>query len=59
MEILTTLEPRLKSSNSATVLAISKVFLKLGKNNSSLQDKLLKTLRKSLLSFLHHEVPEI
>lgn len=59
IEILTALEPRLKSSNSAAVLAISKVFLKLAKGNAALQQKLLKTLKKSLLSFLHHEVPEI
>lgn len=32
IEILTALEPRLKSSNSAAVLAISKVFFKAGKH---------------------------
>jgi vesicle coat complex subunit len=57
MEILTALEPRLKSSNASTVLAISKVFVKLGKDNADLLAKLLKTIRKSLLSFLHHSVP--
>jgi len=31
IDILTGLEPKLKSSNSATVLAISKVFIKMGK----------------------------
>ena len=31
MEILTALEPRLKSSNSSAVLAIAKVFVKLGR----------------------------
>ena len=59
MEILTALEPRLKSSNVSTVLAIGKVFVKLAKDREDLLVKLLNPLRKSLLSFMHHEVPEI
>ena len=59
IEILSGLEPRLRSSNSAAVLAISKVFLKMGRLKGDLLVKLLKTLRRSLLSFLHNEVPEI
>jgi hypothetical protein len=59
IDILSALEPKLKSCNSATVLAISKVFLKMGTLRPELLPKLLRTLRRSLLSFLHHEVPEI
>ena len=59
MDILTALEPRLKSSNASAVLAISKVFVKLGRDKEDLLKKLLSTIRKSLLSFLHHEVAEI
>ena len=54
MEILNALEPKLKSSNASTVLAVSKVFVKLGKGKEELLSKLLRVLRKSLLSFLHH-----
>ena len=57
MEILTALEPRLKSSNASNVLAISKVFIKLGKGRPELMARLLTVLRKSLLSFLNSEAP--
>lgn len=59
IEILTALEPRLRSSNASAVLAVSKIFVKLGREKSDLLNKLLKTIRKSLLSFLHNEVPEV
>lgn len=54
---LTTLEPKLKSSSPAVVLAISKIFLKMIKLKPEISDRVLEILRKSLMSHLNNDLP--
>lgn len=56
--VLTTLEPKLKSSSPAVALAVTKIFLKMIKLKPEIGEKALVLLRRALLSFLHNDLPE-
>lgn len=57
--MLSTLEPKLKTSSPSVALAISKIFLKMIKLKPAIKDQALSTLKKSLLSFLNNDLPEV
>lgn len=59
IHILSTLEPKLKTSSPSVALAISKIFLKMIKLKPTLTPTALPLLRKALLSFLNNDLPEV
>lgn len=49
----------MKTSSPSVALAISKIFLKMIKLKPVLKDQAFTMLRKSLLSFLNNDIPEV
>lgn len=58
-DIMNVLDALLKQSSSAVVLAVTKIFMDLTSNNSSLQNQVLQRLKAPLLTLMATATPEL